>query len=138
MDEIKELSLEEKHKLMLYPMVRVTSGKAMGSGTVIYSKPKDGNKDSYSTYILTNEHVVDDLIKVEEKWSSLLRRTRKVDVLGTPKVEFFHYEYSSRVVGGTTMTTEIVAYDKDEDELRLLSRDRKGEDKDSEEESFTD
>ena len=108
------LTLEQKHKLMLSPMVKVTSERAGGSGTVIYSQESD-SKGEFSTYILTNEHVVDSLITVEDKWSSLLRRSRKVDVLGTPKIEFFEYDYSSRVVGGTTYESDIMAYDKDED-----------------------
>jgi S1-C subfamily serine protease len=109
----KQLTLEQKHNKMLYPMVRVSSAQARGTGTIIYSK-QDG-KEHYSTYIITNEHVVSGLISVEDKWSALLRRNRKVDVLGTPKIEFFEYDYTSRVIGGTTLDSQIMAYDKDED-----------------------
>lgn len=119
------LTLEEKHDLMLFPMVRVTAEKARGSGTVIYSQPREGDSKEYSTYILTNQHVVDDLIRVEDKWSSLLKRNRKVDVLGTPKIEFFEYDYDSRVIGGTTLDADIMTYDKDEDIALLRLKTRK-------------
>jgi len=114
------LSLKEQHERMLYPEVRVRSGKAMGSGTILYSAPLPESDDGrHETYILTNEHVVDDLIKVETKWSALLKRERKVDVLGTPSIEVFTYDFMSRVIGGTMYQTDIVCYDKDED-LALL------------------
>ena len=118
------LTLEHKHKKMLEPMVKVTSEKAVGSGTVVYSQ-KSEREGEYSTYILTNEHVVDSLITVEDKWDSLLRRNRKVDILGTPKIEFFEYDFSSRVVGGTTFDADIMAYDKDEDIALLRLKVRK-------------
>ena len=62
---------------LLLPSVRVRSGKALGSGTVIYSQ-EDG--DSRSTYVLTNQHVVDDLIRADKRWSALLKREIKTAV----------------------------------------------------------
>lgn len=106
-----------RHKELLLPCVRVMAGKASGSGTVIYSQPqKDGE---YSTYILTNEHVVDDLIKVEKKWSTLLKQEVKSDVFGIPTCDFFEYRWESRAVGARSIEADIVTYDKDED-LALL------------------
>ena len=112
----------EQHELMIYPEVRITSGKARGSGTILYSAPLEDNEKRFETYILTNEHVVDDLIKVEKKWSTLLKREIKMDVLGTPIVETFEFDYVSRVIGGTTYQARIATYDKDED-LALLRLD---------------
>lgn len=104
---------------MLYPEVRIRTEKAIGSGTILYSQPMPADSDRSETYVLTNEHVVDDLIKVEKKWDALLKRDRKRDLLGTPTVETFEYDYVSRVIGGTSYQADIAAYDKDED-LALL------------------
>ena len=108
---------EELHKAILLPVVRVRAGNAGGSGTVIYSHV-DTNGE-WSTYVLTNQHVVDNIIKVEEKWSTLLKRNVKVDVMGTPEVHHFNYRWKSRATGANAIESDIVAYDKDED-LALL------------------
>jgi len=110
------LSLKERHERCLYPCVRIRTPKALGSGTVIYMEERDG---MHHIYVLTNEHVVDNLIKVEKKWSTLLKREVPTDVLGHPMVEFFTYAYTSRDVGSRGLQADIVAYDKDED-LALL------------------
>jgi hypothetical protein len=65
--------LEDKHEKMLYPTVRVRTDQAGGSGTVIYSKLLPGEEKKYETYVLTNCHVVSSNIKVEKKWSTLLK-----------------------------------------------------------------
>jgi len=57
--------IEKKHLEMLYPCVRVRTDKAGGSGTVVYSKADKAGV--YHSYVLTCEHVVDDLIKVDKK-----------------------------------------------------------------------
>ena len=71
------LNRTQQHELMIYPEVRITADKARGSGTILYSAPIEDNEKRFETYILTNEHVVDDLIKVEKKWSTLLKREIK-------------------------------------------------------------
>lgn len=107
---------------MLYPCVRVRSGKAGGSGTVIYS-----NKDKsgiYRTYVITCEHVVDDLIKIEKKWDPVLKKDRRMEVLGKASVELFYYEHLSRCKGSSGQhRANIVAYDKDGD-IALLEVER--------------
>jgi len=113
------LDLKDKHRKMLYPEVRVRSGKALGSGTILYSAPVPEDDGRHETYVLTNEHVVDDLIEIKDQWDSVLRREVKRDILGTPVIETFEYDYWSRVIGGTTYEASIVAYDKRED-LALL------------------
>src|SRR6185436_15761314 len=62
--------LDTKLEKVLYPCVRVLSGQGGGSGTTIFSedREKDG---SYKSFILTNYHVIDNLIHVEKTWDSL-------------------------------------------------------------------
>jgi S1-C subfamily serine protease len=110
------MDYEERHQKILKPCVRVHAGKAGGSGTVIYSKP---NKKGHSTYILTNHHVVEGLIKIDKKWSTLLKRDVKMDVFGIPDCQFFEWRYKSRVVGARSIEADIMTYDADED-LALL------------------
>ena len=112
------MDFEERHEKILVPCVRVRAGTAGGSGTVLYSEPNE-EEGSYSTYVLTNHHVVDNLIKVDKKWSTLLKRDVKTDVFGIPNVEFFKWRYESRVVGAQSIEADIVTYDADED-LALL------------------
>lgn len=120
------LTRKEQHQLMVYPEVRITATvankTAIGSGTILYSQPLEADNSRFETYVLTNEHVVDGLIKVEKKWSALLRREIKMDILGTPQVETFEFDYVSRVIGGTSYQAGIATYDKDED-LALLRLD---------------
>lgn len=108
-------------KELLLANCRVESKKAGGSGTVIYSRPNE--KGTHSTYLLTNEHVVDDNIEVKRKWSSMLKKDVKMDVLGTVEVHFFKYQYQSRMIGATAIQADIMAYDKDEDIALLKLRD---------------
>jgi len=113
------MGIAEKHEKMLYPMVRITAEKTHGSGTIIYSEPNPKNKNRYDTYILTNEHVIDFLIKIEKKWSNIFKRKIEKDILGTPEIETFKYEWSSRIYTSEGNKASIVAYDKEED-LALL------------------
>ena len=95
-------------------------GTAGGSGTVIYSAKNDDG--SYSTYLLSNEHVVDNNIDVKERWDALLRRTIKDQFLGTVDVHFFEYKWEHRVVGAASKQADIMAFDKDEDMALLKIR----------------
>jgi len=112
------MNIEEKHHKMLYPCVRVRTDKAGGSGTVIYSKPRNQGK-GYETYILTNHHVIADNIKVGKKWSTLLQREVQTDILSECSVEFFDFEYTSWEGGHQAQRASICCYDKDID-LGLL------------------
>jgi len=107
-----EYDYDLRHRKIALPCVRVRAKMASGSGTVIYST--DG-----STYILTNHHVISKSIKLEKRWSGLLRSERKVDIFEIVEVHLFDYRWESRAVGGTTIQADIVAYDRDED-LALL------------------
>lgn len=104
------------HNNVHLPCVRVIAKRSGGSGSVIHSQEKDG---SYSTYVLTNHHVVDDLITVRKKWNSVLQREVHTDERGTAQVHFFEYRWSSRATGGVSQDADIVAYSREED-LALL------------------
>lgn len=108
---------ELRHKMVALPCVRVIAQKAGGSGTVIYSAPNQSG--TYSTYVLTNHHVVETCIKIESRWSALLKSERKIDLFDKVDVHMFKYLYSARAIGGITVQSDIMAYDKEED-LALL------------------
>jgi len=109
------------HDEMLYTSLRIRAGNAGGSGTVLFSKEvKTGESE---TYILTNHHVVDDSIKVEEDWDSLLGRKIKKEKRSTVKAEIFQYNFLSRNVGQKALDTDIVAYDSRVDLALLKLRD---------------
>jgi len=99
--------------------VRIRTAKALGSGTILYVEQEPDNSEMWDWYVLTNEHVIDNLVKVEDRWDSVLRRDVKKDILGTPTVEVFTYAYTSRAIGHKGLQAKIVAYDKEED-LALL------------------
>lgn len=70
---MNQLSLEEIEKLhqeVLYNTVRVRAEKASGSGTLVFSGKN--KKDSFETYILTANHVIDDLCTVGKKNNGIL------------------------------------------------------------------
>jgi len=113
---LDEKDINDKHKHMLYPTVRVRTTKAGGSGTLIYSRQvPDEEEGIFESYVLTNEHVIDDNIKVEKKWSTLLKREVKTDILAECSVEMFDFEYGSWEAGHSAYRSEIMCYDKDMD-----------------------
>lgn len=121
-----ETQYDVRHRELVLPVVRIQARNAIGSGTVIASRQNAGG--GHSTYVLTNQHVVDGLISVQNRWSTLLKREVKTDVLGVPVVEFFEYRWASRNIGATGVEADIVAYDKDEDlALLKLRRDKPAE-----------
>lgn len=112
------MDLKDKHEKMLYPIVRVRASQGTGSGTIIYSKLVP-NDEIYETYILTNCHVIDSSIKISQKWSTLLKRDVKTDILSDVYVDIFEFQYGSWEEGQSSYTAEIMCYDKDMD-LALL------------------
>lgn len=115
--------IEAHHKAILYPIVRVRTAKAGGSGTVIYSKPHPEQPDEHETYILTCHHVVSEAIKIEKDWfDPVLKKKRAREVTAPVQVEVFRYARLSYVDSGATHRASIVAYDADHD-LALLKLD---------------
>lgn len=111
---MKEIERLEK---ILYPVVRVRAKTGAGSGTVLWCGKNHLGKPE--TYVLTNHHVVESLIKVEKKWDSNIKKEIMQETLSTAEVEFFQYADGSRLDGQTLYKAEIMAYSKEED-LALL------------------
>jgi len=89
-----------KHEGLIFPMVRVRTEKAGGSGTVLFSKAcnityEDPQSNivsevgEWETYVLTNHHVIEDAIKFVKKWSPLAKREITVELRKTVTCEFF-------------------------------------------------
>jgi S1-C subfamily serine protease len=107
------MSLQDLHEKVLKTQVRVKTDKAGGSGTIIYSKPNKSG--SYSTYILTCHHVIEDAITIKKEYRKAVT------------VEFFDYD---NVKPGTrpinySVDGDIVAYDKAHDMALIKLRTKK-------------
>jgi len=104
--------VQEQHEQMIYPVVRVTQGRGGGSGTVVYSKALD---DVFSTYVLTNHHVIADAISVSKEWDTDLQREVKKEKRSLVYVEIFQYKNISIPIGTLKVEASIVIYNKTED-----------------------
>ena len=113
------MDLKQKHEKLLYPVVRCFGKKGAGSGTIVYCKEDPKNEDGFLTFILTNHHVIADLISLKDKWNSLLKQTRKGEIIDKAKVEIFDYVSMSTNDSSNRFNAEIVAYD-DHHDLALL------------------
>ena len=116
------MELKELHERILYPVVRVRTGSAGGSGTVILSQPDSENEGDYQTFVLTNHHVVEGAITIEDEWDAVLKKKVKRDVLDRVEVELFDYVRMSHRNSSNTFEATIVAYDQNED-LAVLKLD---------------
>jgi S1-C subfamily serine protease len=109
------------HERYIYPVVRVSAGNAGGSGTIIYSRNMDGG-DVYTTYVLTNHHVVSSSIRVVDEWDPNLQKKVKRERRSIVYVEIFKYKDISTPVGTTKVEADIMAYTKTEDMAILKLR----------------
>ncbi len=110
------MNIEELHKKILYPIVRVRTEKTGGSGSVIYSEPNPKNPEEYQSFVMTCEHVIDDAIIVKEKeWDSSAKKKIDKEYLSQVIVELFDYVYVSKVNSANAIKADIVAYDKEHD-----------------------
>ena len=109
------------HTKVLHTQVRVQTTKAGGSGTVIYSEKAD---EFFPTYIITCHHVIEDALRVEEKWDPLLGKPRKQEARQSVTVEFFNYGSTPHGKPPLTSGTvaDIVTYDVDHDMALLRLR----------------
>lgn len=103
------------HERILYPVVRVRTKKAAGSGTLIYSKPDPRHEGDHQTFVLTNWHVIEAAIATKDKWNSLLKREIKTEILDPVAVDIFDYVRMSTVNSSNSHRAEIVAYDQNHD-----------------------
>lgn len=116
------MNLKEKHEKFLYPVVRIFSKKAAGSGTIIYCQEDGKNPGEYLTFVLTNHHVIDDLVTYKKEWDSVLKKDRQKEFLDTARVEIFSYVRMSEVDSSNRYGADVVAYDKNHD-LAILKMD---------------
>ena len=100
---------KEAHEKYLYPIVRVTFNNIGGSGTIIFSKETNGK---FSTYILTNYHVISDAIKIEEKWDSNIGKNIKIERRAIVYIEIFKYRDLGIPVGTMKVESDIVLYNE--------------------------
>jgi len=115
-------TIQDKHNDMIYPVCRVRTEKAGGSGTVIYSKPDPANPGDYLSFVLTNAHVIEDGINHKKDWDSVLKQDIKKEFLTKVEVELFDYIKTSTVNSSNTYKADIVCYDKQHD-LAILKLD---------------
>src|SRR3990167_4325106 len=117
------MDIKTIHEKFIYPVVRVVSpghGEIRGgSGVVVYSAPADPSSDDYETYIITNHHVVENLIDVSKRWLPNIGRDVKTETRSEGQVEFFEYENLSRIVEASGKRADLVAWDAQRD-LGLL------------------
>ena len=99
------------HERVLYPVVRVRTDKAGGSGTVIYSEPDPDKSGEYLTFVLTCHHVIADAIQTKKDWDGLLKKKIEKEFLEQVGVEIFDYVYLSKVNSSNSYKADIVAYD---------------------------
>ncbi len=119
------MDIKELHEKILYPVVRVRTEKAGGSGSVIACLPDTENDGEFQTFVLTNWHVIEDAISTKKEWDSVLHRDLKAELLKQVTVELFDYARMSDVTGGNARRANIVAYDKNHDLAILLVDDPK-------------
>lgn len=97
------------HEKYIYPMVNCNGA----SGTIIYSKSDADN--IYSTYILTNYHVISGAIRIVSKWDSDLQKDAKTEKRSIIYVESFKYRDISTPIGTLKVEADIVLHSETED-----------------------
>jgi S1-C subfamily serine protease len=112
------LSGIEAHQRYLYPIVRVSTGSGVGSGTIIFS----AGEGKASTYVLTNHHVIAPAIRISEEWDSALKKEVKKERRAIVYVEIFKYRDLSTPVGTMKIEADIVIYNESEDMALLKLR----------------
>jgi hypothetical protein len=108
------MNQQELHDNVLYPVTRVKTGKAGGSGVLVYSEPDPEDSGKYINIVLTCQHVIDGSISVKDEWDSLLKREIKKDIMEEVSVEIFDYD-GSKISSANSSQAEIIAYDKGHD-----------------------
>lgn len=117
-EEVKRI-----HEQAIYPICRVIAGKAGGSGTIIYSRKDPSSEyDDFDTFVLTNHHVIEGLIKVETKYDPARRRDVKRQITQKAQVDIFRYRDMSVKDRDYSVDADVVAWDEDMD-LGLLKLD---------------
>ena len=110
-----------KLEKVLYPVVRVLNGQGGGSGTVVYSEDREGTGE-YSSFVITNNHVIDNLVKVVKVWDNLSQSYRYEEQNDLADVELFSYSNGGALVTKTNVKADVIAYVADEDIALLRLR----------------
>jgi len=118
------MDIKQLHERMIYPVVRVLTRTAGGSGVVVFSGADNG--EEYSTFVLTNHHVIASAVAFEEQWDPLAGKDVKKEVRTPVDVDIFKYRRESWEEGVQSVQADIVAWDKTFDlaliQLRMGSR----------------
>ena len=109
--------IDVKHEKLLYPVVRVRTATAGGSGTIIYSEDR-AEKGTFRSYILTNHHVVDDAIKINRRWDNLLKRYVTEESNDLVDVEIFSW-HGGTIIDRRTVKAFVLAHGQ-EDDIAIL------------------
>lgn len=122
-DDMWEAMNVDLHEKTLYPTIRVRSGNATGSGTIIYcgdrEEADEDGEFGFSTYALTNHHVVSSAIRVEQNFDPQAGKKVTKDYRDFVQIEAFDYKNRSTITGRMTAEAEIMAYHEKRD-LALL------------------
>jgi len=109
---------KEAHEKYIYPVVRVATNSAAGSGTIVYSR----GDEIFDTYVITNFHVISDAIRIIEEWDSDLEKDVKREKRSIVYVEIFKYQNLSTPIGTLKVEADILDYNRDEDMALLKLR----------------
>lgn len=113
------MDIKQLHEKTLYPIVRIRTERAGGSGSIIMSKPTENGCD---TFVLTNHHVVEDAITYKKAWDSVVKKELTKEFTEKVSVEVFEYVDLSTVDSSNAYRADIVAYDREHD-LAILRLD---------------
>lgn len=114
------MNAQELHERVVYPVVQIRAAKAGGSGTIIFSDTEDGER--YNTFILTNQHVIDSAVKIEEEWNSVVGRKLPTERRSPVEVRNYVYRDVSFLETSQVNEADIVAWDKKHDIALLYLR----------------
>lgn len=109
------MNQKELHEKIVYPVVRVRTEKAGGSGTVIYSEPDPKNPEEYQTFVLTCHHVVADAIEWKKEIDTVTKLKVNKEFKKQVSVEVFDYVKLSTVNSSNSYKADIIAYDEHHD-----------------------
>lgn len=105
------VGLDQMRTDMIAPVVRIvvktSDGTDTGSGTIIYSGQHGGRIE---TYILTNNHVIDDSVEIEKnKLDGKSIKVNKIDV------DQFVYNSNGLLISTVSKPARVVAFNVDSD-----------------------
>lgn len=114
---MRDKERKEVLEQILKPSVRVVAKKALGSGTVVYSKGGE-------TYLLTNHHVIGGNIEYKDIWDGVIRKSIKKDFTSPVEVQMGRFDENGVYLASTSVQADIVAYSEQQDLALLKLRDK--------------